>query len=197
MARARAELSAKGGNDSLKWKISGGQMRTLSLALTPVFIPMLCVAINNTSSTSAKPMLTSRRRGFPDRSSAHRVGRDGRAVLADVVSARDLRSFYLPDFEQPVFLSGRPGPNTILVKLTPNWCGYRCQATTTGSASRVRSSTRYPETPGCSARSSRKILLKTVTGVVVCPGWWEGGICRLLLSKPRRCPDFLSDRGKF
>jgi len=102
MARARAELSAKGGNDSLKWKISGRADADAVFGIDSGFYPD-AVRRDQQYQFDFRETYVDFSAGDVD----FRIGRQhivwGEMVglfFADVVSARDLRSFYLPDFEQ-------------------------------------------------------------------------------------------------
>ena len=104
--------------------------------------------------------------------------------FADVVSARDLRTFYLPEFEQLRIPNGRREPSTISATPMPNWSGSPFPATT-GSASLAEF---YPcLAPGhADARrgEARQHPSATVTGVPACPGssggWDLSGFYRSL-----------------
>jgi hypothetical protein len=102
MARARAEVFAQGGSESLKWKVSGRADADAVFAIDSGFYPD---AVRRDQQYQFQVRET-----FVDFSAGDidfRIGRQhivwGEMVglfFADVVSARDLRSFYLPDFEQ-------------------------------------------------------------------------------------------------
>jgi hypothetical protein len=102
MARARAEVAAHGGGESLKWKVSGRADADAVFAIDSGFYP--------DAVRRDQQYQFDLRETFVDFSTGEvdvRIGRQhivwGEMVglfFADVVSARDLRSFYLPDFEQ-------------------------------------------------------------------------------------------------
>jgi hypothetical protein len=73
--------------------------------------------------------------------------------FADVVSARDLRTFYLLISSNCAFPSGQRVQNTISARPTPSWSGFPRPATT-GSASRVPSSIRFLGERTCVVKSS-------------------------------------------
>ena len=102
MARARAEVSAQGGQSGLKWKISGRADADGVFAIDNGFYPD-AVRRDQQYQFDLRETYLDFSAGEVD----FRVGRQhivwGEMVglfFADVVSARDLRTFYLPDFEQ-------------------------------------------------------------------------------------------------
>lgn len=102
MARARAELSAQGGGEGLKWKISGRADADGVFAIDSGFYPD-AVRRDQQYQFDLRETYVDFSAGDTD----FRLGRQhivwGEMVglfFADVVSARDLRTFYLPDFEQ-------------------------------------------------------------------------------------------------
>ena len=101
MARSRAEVSATGG-DSVKWKISGRADADAVFAIDSGFYPD-AVRRDQQYQFHLRETYADFSLGDVD----FRFGRQhivwGEMVglfFADVVSARDLRSFFLPDFEQ-------------------------------------------------------------------------------------------------
>ena len=102
MARARAELSATGGTESLKWKVSGRADADAVFGIDSGFYPD-AVRRDQQYQFDFRETYLDFSAGDVD----FRIGRQhivwGEMVglfFADVVSARDLRTFYLPDFEQ-------------------------------------------------------------------------------------------------
>ncbi|WP_141348794.1 DUF1302 family protein [Zoogloea ramigera] len=102
MARARAELTAQGGSQGLKWKISGRADADAVFAIDSGFYPD-AVRRDQQYQFDLRETYLDFSAGDVD----IRLGRQhivwGEMVglfFADVVSARDLRSFYLPEFEQ-------------------------------------------------------------------------------------------------
>ncbi|WP_374262853.1 DUF1302 family protein [Zoogloea sp.] len=101
MARSRAEVAATGG-DSVKWKISGRADADAVFGIDSGFYPD-AVRRDQQYQFDLRETYADFSVGDVD----FRVGRQhvvwGEMVglfFADVVSARDLRTFYLPDFEQ-------------------------------------------------------------------------------------------------
>ena len=102
MARSRAELSAQGSSSGFKWKISGRADADAVFAIDSGFYP--------DAVRRDQQYQFDLRETYVDFSAGEvdvRLGRQhivwGEMVglfFADVVSARDLRTFYLPDFEQ-------------------------------------------------------------------------------------------------
>lgn len=102
MARARAELTAQGGSQGVKWKISGRADADAVFAIDSGFYPD-AVRRDQQYQFDLRETYLDFSAGDVD----IRLGRQhivwGEMVglfFADVVSARDLRSFYLPEFEQ-------------------------------------------------------------------------------------------------
>lgn len=102
MARARAELTAQGGSQGVKWKISGRADADAVFAIDSGFYPD-AVRRDQQYQFDLRETYLDFSAGDVD----IRLGRQhivwGEMVglfFADVVSARDLRTFYLPDFEQ-------------------------------------------------------------------------------------------------
>lgn len=102
MARARAELAATGGTSSVKWKISGRADADGVFAIDDGFYPD-AVRRDQQFDFTLRETYADFSVGDVD----FRIGRQqivwGEMVglfFADVVSAKDLRTFYLPDFEQ-------------------------------------------------------------------------------------------------
>lgn len=102
MARSRAELSATGGSSGLKWKISGRADADAVFAIDSGYYPD-AVRRDQQYEFNLRETYVDFSAGDVD----IRLGRQhivwGEMVglfFADVVSARDLRTFYLPDFEQ-------------------------------------------------------------------------------------------------
>lgn len=102
MARTRAEVSFQGGGEGLKWKLSGRADADAVFAIDDGFYP--------DAVRRDQQYRFDLRENYIDFSAGDvdfRLGRQhivwGEMVglfFADVVSARNLRSFYLPDFEQ-------------------------------------------------------------------------------------------------
>ena len=102
MARARAELTAQGGSQGVKWKISGRADADAVFAIDSGFYPD-AVRRDQQYQFDLRETYLDFSAGDVD----IRLGRQhivwGEMVglfFADVVSARDLRTFYLPEFEQ-------------------------------------------------------------------------------------------------
>ncbi|MDD3326034.1 MAG: hypothetical protein PHW25_02985 [Zoogloea sp.] len=102
MARARAELTAQGGSQGVTWKISGRADADAVFAIDSGFYPD-AVRRDQQYQFDLRETYLDFSAGDVD----IRLGRQhivwGEMVglfFADVVSARDLRTFYLPDFEQ-------------------------------------------------------------------------------------------------
>jgi len=102
MARGRAEVAATGGGEGLKWKVSGRADADAVFAIDSGFYPD-AVRRDQQYQFDLRETYADFSAGDVD----FRVGRQhivwGEMVglfFADVVSARDLRTFYLPDFEQ-------------------------------------------------------------------------------------------------
>ncbi|MBS0346317.1 MAG: hypothetical protein JSR69_07620 [Proteobacteria bacterium] len=102
MARGRAELAAQGGGAGFKWKISGRADADAVFGIDSGIYPDQ-VRRDQQYEFSFRETFVDFSAGDVD----FRIGRQhivwGEMVglfFADVVSARDLRTFYLPDFEQ-------------------------------------------------------------------------------------------------
>lgn len=102
MARSRAELAAQGGASGFKWKISGRADADAVFAIDSGFYPD-AVRRDQQYQFDLRETYVDFSAGDMD----IRLGRQhivwGEMVglfFADVVSARDLRTFYLPEFEQ-------------------------------------------------------------------------------------------------
>lgn len=102
MARARAELTAQGGSEGLKWKVSGRADADAVFGIDSGFYPD-AVRRDQQYQFDLRETYVDFSAGDVD----IRLGRQhivwGEMVglfFADVVSARDLRTFFLPEFEQ-------------------------------------------------------------------------------------------------